>query len=73
MREVTVSRDKNEESSQKIIGLIKENSEITTSEMAEVIGISRRAIVKLTNKLQSEGVIRHVGPDKGGHWEILTK
>ena len=39
--------------------------------MAEKIGVTRRAIAKIIGTLQAEGVIRHVGPAKGGHWEII--
>ena len=39
--------------------------------MAEKIGVTRRAIAKITGALQTEGIIRRVGPDKGGHWEII--
>ena len=38
--------------------------------MAEKIGVTRRAIAKITSALQTDGVIRRVGPDKGGHWEL---
>ena len=34
-------------------------------------GISRRAIAKTIAKLQAEGILRRVGPVKGGHWEIV--
>lgn len=60
-----------QKNSQKIVDLIKERPEITTTEMAEHIGISRRSIVNITNKLQEEGIIRRVGPNKGGHWEVI--
>ena len=33
--------------------------------------ISRRAIAKTIAKLQAEGILRRVGPVKGGHWEIV--
>ncbi len=51
--------------------MIQENPNVTTSEMAEKLGVTRRAIVKNTSALQSEGIIRRVGPDKGGYWEII--
>ena len=60
-----------QKSSQKIVDLIKERPEITTAEMAERIGVSRRSIVNITNRLREEGVIRRVGPDKGGRWEVI--
>lgn len=46
---------------------------MTTQEMADSIGIIRRAVAKHIKKLQEQGVIRRVGPDKGGHWEIVEK
>ncbi len=39
--------------------------------MADQLGISRRAVAKAIAKLQAEDRIRRVGPDKGGHWEVL--
>ena len=67
------SQKSSQKSSQKIIELIRKNHNITTAEMAEIIGISRRSIVKITNTLQTEGVIQRIGPDKGGHWEIQNE
>ena len=72
LREMQESPQKSsQKNSQKIVDLIKERPEITTTEMAEIIGLTRRSIVNITNRLQEEGVIRRVGPDKGGHWEVI--
>lgn len=66
------SREKSsQKSSQKILDLIAADTRISTQEMADCIGISRRAIAKTIAKLQAEGILRRVGPDKGGHWEIV--
>ena len=65
------SQKSSQKSQQRIVDLIKERPEITTTEMAEIIGMSRRSIVNITNRLQEECVIRRVGPDKGGHWEVI--
>ena len=65
------SQKSSQKNPQKIVDLIKDRPEITTTEMAEIIGLTRRSIVNITNKLQEEGVIRRVGPDKGGHWEVI--
>ncbi len=58
-------------SKEKIIHLIAENKKITTSEMSEIIGVTKRSILKITNSLQQENIIQHVGPSNGGHWEIV--
>lgn len=58
-------------SSQKILDLLMASPALTTQELAEQLGISRRAVAKHVNTLQSSGRLRRVGPDKGGHWEVL--
>ena len=57
---------------QKILELIEGNPQITTQEMANFIGIDIRNIHRNIKKLQEQGVIRRVSPDKGGHWEVIT-
>ena len=60
-----------QKTSQKIIELVKENANISTQEMAERIGIDRRNVTRAIHKLREAGIIHRVGPDKGGHWEII--
>ena len=56
---------------QKIVALIEKNPNITTEEMARLIGIDRSNIWRNIKKLQERCLIRRVGPDKGGHWEVI--
>ena len=62
-----------QKTSQKIIDLIKEDPYISTSKMAEIVGVDRRNIAKNIKKLQEQGIVRRVGPDKGGFWEIILE
>ena len=41
--------------------------------MAETLGISRRAIAKQITNLKNNNLLRRIGPDKGGHWEVVEK
>ena len=55
-----------------IIELIRTNNSITRKQMADKIqSISVDGIKYNLRRLQELGVIRRVGPDKGGYWEIL--
>ena len=65
------SQKTSQKTSQKIIDLIKEDPYISTSKMAEIIGVDRRNIARNIKKLQEQGAVRRVGPDKGGFWEII--
>lgn len=54
-----------------IISAITENPYITQSELAKILGISLVHVNKNMKKLQEKGLIRRIGPDKGGHWEVV--
>ena len=55
---------------QKIIDAIKNNPFVTQEELAEIVGIARKNIVSNMKKLQENGLIKRVGADKNGHWQI---
>ena len=56
---------------QKIIEAIKENPCIKQAELAESIGITPKSIKSNMKKLQVEGIIRRVGANKNGYWEVI--
>ena len=70
---VAINEESSEKSSEKIIELIKNDPNISAAAIAEQIGLSSRAVEKQLKKLRDENLIRRVGPDKGGHWEIITE
>lgn len=37
-----------------------------------MIGLSLRAVEKQLAKLKQDGILRRIGPDKGGHWEVIN-
>ena len=60
-------------SSLKILEILAAEPTCTYEELAERIGISRRAITKQIKNLRETGKLKRIGPDKGGHWEVLEK
>ena len=64
------SEKDSEKTSSRIIGLIKENSHITTKEIADILNFSTRAIEKHISALKKEKKLKRIGPDKGGYWKI---
>tara|TARA_Y100000310_G_C20685873_1_gene818951 strand:- start:842 stop:1192 length:351 start_codon:yes stop_codon:yes gene_type:complete len=55
---------------EKIIHLIKQNSTITSAELAREIGITKKGIEWQLKKLKDEHLITRKGPAKGGRWEV---
>ena len=58
-------------SREKILAAIKENGRHTTNSLAELVGVTPKAIEKHLAKLKAEGLLVRIGPDKGGHWEVI--
>ncbi len=65
------SVEKTENTVEKIIELIIHNPQITVKEIYSQLNITRRGIEEQIKTLKSQGLIRRVGPDKGGHWEVI--
>lgn len=53
-----------------IIREMEKDSFITAVSLAKILGISLRKTKENIKKLQQKGLIRRIGPDKGGHWQI---
>ena len=60
-------------SSLKILRILAAEPTCTYEGLAERIGISRRAITKQIKNLRETGKLKRIGPDKGGHWEVIEK
>ena len=70
--ETTESSPKSsQKSSQKITELMQIDPAITIADLVRSVGITDRAIKKQIEKLKAQGRIRRIGPDKGGHWEVV--
>ncbi|GEP97994.1 ATP-dependent DNA helicase RecG [Chitinophaga cymbidii] len=58
------------ESSEKILLVIFRSNGLSASAIGKEVGISSRAVEKQLARLKDLGIIKRVGPDKGGYWEI---
>jgi len=67
---VRVNSDKNVPVKDNIVNIIKQKSNVTASEMANLLGVDERTIYRNMEKLKSAGVIERVGSDKSGYWVV---
>ena len=63
--------EKKPKSREKILQLLKDYPNYSARKLAEIIGITPKAIEKHLGKLKAEGLIKREGPDKGGSWTVL--
>lgn len=54
-----------------ILGLLAEQPNLIVPELAAELGKSERAIHSAIRKLRESGRLQRIGPDKGGHWQVL--
>ena len=57
---------------EKILKILSNTPSITVREMSEILGLLRRGVEEQIKSLKQKGVIRRIGPDKGGHWEVMS-
>jgi predicted HTH transcriptional regulator len=54
-----------------ILALLRETSALSMSELALRLNKSASAVERAIRKLRESGRLARVGPDKGGHWQVL--
>ncbi len=66
-----VDRKGGQKTREVLLQMIADAPSVTTTQMASALGINRSAVSKHLDRLKADGRLRRVGPDKGGHWELL--
>ena len=59
------------DTAEKILDYIRQNKFITRSDLSEKLKINPSAVQKHLENLKKSGVLKRVGGDFGGHWEII--
>lgn len=54
-----------------ILQILKEDNSLTLAEVADHIGKSISAVERAAKKLRDQGKLEYIGPQKGGHWEVI--
>ena len=69
---VIIDQETTQETTQEnILKLIKKNPNITQTEMAKILGITRDGISYNIKQLKNKGIIERVGATKNGKWVIV--
>lgn len=69
IKDSVITQKAAQETTQKILQILGSNPKATRKELAEKTGLTADGIKWNLNKLKKEGIIRRIGPDKGGHWK----
>lgn len=56
----------------KVYELLKKDNSINIEQIVATFRISRRTVIRILNNLKDYNIIKRVGSDKTGHWEIIN-
>ena len=56
---------------ERLIELLKANPNLSRSDLATLLKLSEDGVKYQIKKLKDKGIIKRVGPDKGGYWEVI--
>lgn len=71
LKSISDIRDTLNSTEKQILKLIENNSSITTDEIVINIGKTSRTVSRYIRILRENNIIRRIGSDKNGYWEIL--
>jgi predicted HTH transcriptional regulator len=69
-REITTQKTV-QKTVQKIMAAIRQNPAVSARELAVLSGLTPRGVKWRLEQLKAQGIIRRIGPDRGGHWEVM--
>jgi len=55
----------------KIIAIARKSPSVSIPQIAELLGISTRAVEKQIRQLKQAKRLRRIGPAKGGNWQVV--
>lgn len=58
---------------QKIIEMILNDSKVTQAAMAKELGVTTRAVKKSIKELSDRKILKHTGSSRSGYWEVLER
>lgn len=60
------------ETLEQVFNQIKKNTNISANDIANILNKNPRTIQRAIVTLKEANIIKRVGPDRGGHWEIIS-
>lgn len=55
----------------KILDIVNLNSKVTIGELADMLQVDPETIKRDIDKLKKDNLLKRIGPERGGHWEIV--
>ena len=67
-----IMSEKKEENAQAILTALKQTPKMTIGQLAALLNVTPRNIERHLKSLQEQGLLKRVGPPRGGHWQVRT-
>ena len=57
----------------KILDYLRQHPEAILTDLAKELQISYKGVEWHFTRMKKEGLIKHIGPNNGGHWEVVSE
>ncbi len=61
-----------EKTREKILRVLAASPEISMAGLTEQLGISAKGVEWQIREMKKAGILKRIGPDKGGHWKVIS-
>jgi ATP-dependent DNA helicase RecG len=68
-----IHHKKLENTRDKIVRLMSKSPDISSRKIADILGLTKKAVEWQIKRLKNDGIIKRVGPPKGGKWVIISQ
>ena len=58
------------EKERQLIQIIRKNKHISSQKMSKSLGVARSTITRMLKSLKDKGIVKRIGEDKNGYWEV---
>lgn len=58
---------------QEILSIINNDIKVTRNETAKKLNIGSETVKEYLAKLKEKRLLKRIGPDKGGYWEVIER
>ncbi|NGM63446.1 HTH domain-containing protein [Sphingobacterium sp. SGG-5] len=65
-----VTENVTENRRRQIVNLMLKHPSITTAQIAEMLNVTKRTIIRDVEKLKDNDQVQYIGPAKGGYWKV---
>lgn len=72
LEQINASDEPINDKEKQVLDYLRENPQSTKEQIAAAVSLSRSSVTRHIQALTTKGILRHVGSNKTGYWEVVS-